>query len=56
MHGVVRQTDKTLTFDNVTTNSSRELLQQIVAMREGDRLKDSLISTFLRWLKSVPFR
>ena len=38
MHGVVRQTDKTLTFDDVTTNSSRELLQQIIAMREGDRL------------------
>ena len=42
MHGVVRQTDKTLTHndvgDDVTTNSSRELLQQIVAMREGNRL------------------
>ena len=56
MHGVVRQTDKTLTLNDVTTNSSRELLQQIVAMMEGDRLEHHLISTFLRWLKSVPFK
>ena len=46
MHGVVRQTDKTLTSvlstnsetDGVTTNSSRELLQQIAAMMEGNRM------------------
>ena len=49
MHGVVRQTDKTLTPDDDTTNSSRELLQQIAAKREGDRL-GHIISTFLRWL------
>ena len=53
MHGIVRQKDKTLTSggdDDVTTNSSRELIQQTAAMREGDRLKHTLISTFRRWL------
>ena len=52
MHGVVRQTDKTLTHDGVTTNSSRELLQQIVAMREGERFLHPVIATFLNWFTS----
>ena len=52
MHGFVRQTDKTLTLNDVTTNSSRELLQQIAAKREGDRLLHLVIATFLNWFTS----
>ena len=56
LYGGVRQTNKTLTSGVVTSTSSMELLLQrplqIVAMREGDRLLHSVISTFLSCLTS----
>ena len=56
LYGVVRQTNKTLTTLVTTTSSTELLLQrpsQIVAMREGDKFVQSVISTFLSCLNSL---